>query len=85
MRCPYCGNGIAKKLEHADLSFKRRAILTFVMHGGPAGVPEKNVKERFFENCSDVTLRTTIHGINTKIIPNQMIQKGGFVKVIRKD
>ena len=86
VKCPYCGNGFDKKIEHADLSIKRRAILEFVMKGGPRGVPIEELRKKFFFNGrSDITIRTTIHGINTKILPNTMLQKGGFVKVIRRD
>lgn len=85
MKCPYCGNGIERKIEHIDLSFKRRSILDYVMKGGAAGVPIKELKNKFFPKQSDITLRTTMHGINQKIVPNQMIRKGGVIKVIRRN
>ena len=85
MKCPYCGNGIEKKIEHIALSFKRKAVLEYVMKGGAAGIPIERLKNRFFPDQSDITLRTTMYAINQKIVPNQMIRKGGIIKVIRRN
>jgi len=84
MKCPYCGNGIEKKAEFANLSFKRRAILDLVIRGGPKGVKVDEIRNKFFFNGrSDTTIRTTIYGINQAIRPNQIVTKGGVVKLVR--
>jgi hypothetical protein len=84
LRCPYCGNGIEKRPEFADMSFKRRAILGFVIRGGAKGVKVDEIRSKFFFNGrSDTTIRTTIHGINQAIKPNHILTKGGVVKLVR--
>lgn len=85
MKCPYCGRGIDKKIEYVNLSIKRRAILEFLQNAGPAGAPVKQLKKKFFDERSDGVMRTMTHYINKEILPNQIIRKGGIIKLIRRD
>lgn len=85
MKCPYCGHGIKKKITHIPLSFKRKAVLEYIMQGGPDGVTVDDTKKKFFDGMGDITLRTTVHYINKMIIPNQVVRKGGILRLVKRD
>ena len=85
-KCPYCGRPIDRKLEHVDMSKKKREILELLMAAGHGGASVEDLKKSHFADAqSDVTLRTTIHYINKLIKPNRILRRDGIIKVVCKD
>ncbi len=86
-RCPYCNSRMPHpEPEHLPMSQKRREIYDFVVAAGPRGVKKETMIERFFSACTtEVVLRSTIHYINKIIAPQQILTRGGIVRLVIND
>ena len=83
-RCPYCGGKIENRPEYAKMSFKRRSVFQFILESGQKGVDYIDLKERFFADHADGTVRTTVHYINEAIKPMRIECHGSRFRVIPK-
>ena len=84
MKCPYCDGHMEHKVDYIPMSQKKRDVLNFILVGGPRGVKVSEIKKNFFKPTnSDISVRTLINGLNSKIKPLRVYTRNGITRLTR--
>lgn len=83
--CPYCGSPFEYNPDHIPMSARRREVFDFIREAGPKGVVKFELRDKFFPEAKDNTIRTTLHHINQAIKPLRVVTRGGVVRLLPKE